>query len=101
VLPDEPYFAFLSRAQYRPRIFIWPMSLREPLPVVAVPLLPPDPDLPLDLTAALKRIYAIARYDLRIDYGQAPPQPELTAEAAAWVAGTTSPSPQPPPSPSG
>jgi hypothetical protein len=95
-LPDEPYFVFLSRAQYRPRIFIWPMSLRAALPVVAVPLLPPDLDLPLDLTAALKRIYAIARYDLRIDYRQAPPQPELSAEDAAWVTETTTPAAQPP-----
>jgi Protein of unknown function (DUF4058) len=95
-LPDEPYFVFLSRAQYRPRIFIWPMSLRAALPVVAVPLLPPDPDLPLDLTAALKRIYAIARYDLRIDYRQAPPQPELSAKDAAWMAEITTPPSQPP-----
>jgi hypothetical protein len=103
VLPDEPYFAFLSRAQYRPRIFIWPMTLRARLPVVAVPLLPPDPDLPLDLTAALKRIYATARYDLRIDYRQSPPPPELSAEDAAWVAEITVPAPQLPiaPSPQG
>ncbi|MFN8513291.1 MAG: DUF4058 family protein [Chloroflexia bacterium] len=90
-LPDEPYFTFLSRAQYRPRIFIWPMPLRNALPVVAVPLLPPDPDLPLDLTAALKRIYATARYDLRIDYRQPPPPPDISAEDAAWVAQLTAP----------
>jgi hypothetical protein len=96
VLPDEPYFTFLSRAERRPLIYIWPMSLRAALPVVAVPLLPPDPDLPLDLTAALKRIYAVARYDMRIDYRQAPPQPELSVEDAAWVAEITAPAPQPP-----
>jgi hypothetical protein len=95
-LPDEPYFAFLSRAQHRPRIYIWPMSLRAALPVVAVPLLPPDPDLPLDLTAALKRIYATARYDLRIDYRQAPPPPDLSAEDAAWVAHRIAPPEQAP-----
>jgi hypothetical protein len=99
-LPNEPYFAFLSRAQHRPRIYIWPMSLRAALPVVAVPLLPPDPDLPLDLTAALKRIYATARYDLRIDYLQPPPPPDLSAEDAAWVREITAPAPRPSPRPS-
>ena len=95
--PDEPYFVFLSRAERRPRLHIWPMPLRAALPVVAVPLLSPDADLPLDLTAALKRIYATARYDLRIDYRQAPSPPELMAADAAWVAGIVVPSPQPPP----
>lgn len=97
-LPDEPYFVFLSRAERRPLIYIWPMSLREALPVVAVPLLPPDADLPLDLTAALKRIYTTARYDLRIDYGQVPPPPEMGEDDATWVRQVTSPTPQSPPS---
>lgn len=94
-LPDAPYFAFLSRAQYRPEIFIWPMGLREALPVVPVPLLYPDPDVPLDLTAAIRRIYAAARYGLRIDYRQEPPPPSIPAADAAWVRGITSPSPHP------
>jgi hypothetical protein len=53
-------------------------------------------DKPLDLTAALKRIYAAARYDLRIDYRQPPPPPDFSAEDAAWVAQITAPPPQAP-----
>ena len=56
-----------------------------PIPIVPIPLRRPDPDIPLDLTAALARIYANARYDLRIDYRQPPPPPELPAEDAAWL----------------
>lgn len=84
-LPDAPYFIFLSRTEHRPEIEIWPLTLREPIPVVPVPLRHPDADIPLDLTQVLARIYASARYDLRIDYRQPPPPPELPAADAAWL----------------
>jgi hypothetical protein len=84
-LPDAPYFVFLSRAERRPVIEIWPLSLREPIPPLPVPLRQSDPDVPLDLTAALARVYSSARYDLRIDYRQAPPPPELPPEDATWL----------------
>lgn len=84
-LPEAPYFIFLSRAERRPVIEIWPLTLRAPIPLVPIPLRHPDPDIPLDLTQALARIYASARYDLRIDYRQAPPPPELPADDAAWL----------------
>lgn len=82
-LPDAPYFIFLSRAERRPQIEIWPLALRERIPIVPIPLQPPDLDVPLDLTQAIQRIYTSARYDLRIDYRQAPPPPELSADDAA------------------
>ena len=48
------------------------------------PLLPPDPDIPLDLEHALRTAYVRARYDLRIDYTQ-PPAPALLPEDTAWA----------------
>jgi hypothetical protein len=84
-LPDAPYFIFLSRSERRPYVEIWPLTLREPIPTVPVPLLRPDPDVPLDLTQALGRIYRNARYERRIDYRKSPPPPELSADDAAWV----------------
>lgn len=84
-LPDNPYFVFLSRANRRPEIEIWPCVIQEPIPVVAVPLRRPDPDVPLDLGAALAHAYRMARYDLRLKYRQPPPQPALPADDAAWV----------------
>ena len=84
-LPDYPYFIFLSRAERRPYIDIWPANLHEPLPVAPVPLLSPDPDVGLDVGAALRQIYASAHYERRIDYRGDPPPPELSLEDAAWV----------------
>ncbi|MBX0326092.1 DUF4058 family protein [Oscillochloris sp. ZM17-4] len=84
-LPANPYFVLLSRAYNRPYVEIWPLALREPIAPVPVPLSPPDPDIPLDLGVALRQIYASARYDLQIDYGFAPPAPDLSPEDAAWL----------------
>ena len=78
------YFVFLTRRSNRNRVEAWPIPLREPLPVVPVPLDPPDPDVALDLGAALRTIYDEAAYDLSIDYRQ-PPDPPLDGEDAAWA----------------
>lgn len=64
---------------------IWPVALNEPLPGLPVPLLPPDPDAALDMTAAVAAIYGRAGYDWRIDYTQPVPPPELRPEMATWV----------------
>lgn len=84
-VPDTPYLAMVSRAYARPDCDVWPMRLQDPLPVLPVPLLRPDPDVPLDLGAALRTTYEAARYDLRIDYAQPPPPPALSDEETAWV----------------
>jgi Protein of unknown function (DUF4058) len=84
-LPDSPYFIFLSRAQVRPRIDVWPLSLREEIPLVPVPLLYPDPDIVLDLGKVMREIYQQAAYERRIDYSAEPPAPELSAEDTAWL----------------
>ena len=85
-LPRAPYFVFLSRADRRGQVEIWPLQFREPLPIVPVPLQDPDPDVPLDLGQALHAIYDRAAYDLRLDYTQTPPEPALSADDAQWVA---------------
>ncbi len=84
-LPEAPYFIILSRAERRPIAEVWPLPLQEPLPILPVPLLPPDPDVPLDLGRALATIYDRSRYDLRIDYTQHPPAPGLSAEERTWL----------------
>lgn len=84
-LPDAPYFIILSRVEQRPHVDIWPLSLQHPIPIVPVPLQAGDADVPLDLGQALQRIYASARYDLRIDYRAAPPPPALSPADALWL----------------
>ncbi|MCU0495128.1 MAG: DUF4058 family protein [Chloroflexaceae bacterium] len=84
-LPDSPYFVYLSRAERRPTVDIWPMTMQAPMDVVPVPLRYPDPDVRLDLNAALHQAYTSARYDLRLDYRNPPPPPELSPDDAAWL----------------
>ncbi|BCX04267.1 MAG: hypothetical protein KatS3mg053_2205 [Candidatus Roseilinea sp.] len=86
-LPDAPYFIFLSRAERRPKIQVWPVALRDVLPIVPVPLLPGDADSQLDLQAALAGIYDALGYDLSINYRQPPPDPPLSKADAAWATG--------------
>lgn len=81
--PPAPYYVYLSRWQRRPWTQIWPIGLREALPTVPVPLLPPDPDVPLDLQAAVKACFDLVGYERLLDYSGPPPPPELSQEDAA------------------
>jgi Protein of unknown function (DUF4058) len=65
--------------------FVYPIRLGERLPVLAVPLLPGDPDVPLDLQAAFNRAYDIGPYRRAIRYGHDPIVPPLRPEQEAWA----------------
>jgi hypothetical protein len=84
-LPACDYLAVVSDASERPVCEVWPLGLRQPLPVLPIPLVAPDPRVPLDVNQALHTAYARARYDLRVDYSR-PPSPPLSPEQAAWAA---------------
>lgn len=83
-LPPMPYFVFLSRSGRRPLTGVWPVSLRDPLPTVPVPLLPGDADVPLDLQQAFSSVYDQLGYDISIDYSQ-PPEVTLDRENETWA----------------
>jgi hypothetical protein len=83
-VPDTAYLIALTRAQSGTTA-IWPLSLRDALPDVPIPLLAPDGDSLLELGPALAAIYDEAGYDLSIDYQDHPPPPALSADDAAWV----------------
>jgi uncharacterized protein DUF4058 len=84
-LPDAPYFVFLSRGTRRPTVEVWPLAFRDSIPVMPVPLLDPDPDAPIDLGLAIRKIYERASYDLRIDYRGDPPPPAIPPGDLAWL----------------
>jgi hypothetical protein len=84
-VPDAPYYVSLGRENRRPRIEVWPIQLKERLPVPPVPLREPDPDVPLDLQALVAAVYERGAYDVRIDYHPPPPPPPLSPEEAEWV----------------
>lgn len=67
-LPATHYLVAISQAGLRPHCDVWSISVRQPLPIIPIPLLVPDPPVPLDIGQALRTAYARARYDLRVDY---------------------------------
>lgn len=83
--PPSDYLVMVHRAGDQEACDIWPISVRQALPLIPIPLLSPDPDTPLDMGQALRTAYERARYDLRLDYSQ-PPTPPLADEDAAWAA---------------
>ena len=85
-LPPASYYVYLSRTQRRPRTQVWPVQLRDRLPAVPAPLLPPDPDVPLDLQAAVKACFDLVGYERLLDYAAPPPPPPLSESDAAWAA---------------
>lgn len=88
-LPPSDYLVVVSDARQRPHCDVWPLTVRAQLPIIPVPLLPPDPSALLDIGKALRAAYQSARYDVRIDYS-APPVPPLSPEDEAWSALRTS-----------
>jgi hypothetical protein len=84
-VPPAPYYVVLSRADHRPRVEVWPIQLTERLPVLPVPLLEPDPDVPLDLGGAVASVYERGAYASQIDYRQPPPPPLLSGEETGWL----------------
>jgi hypothetical protein len=83
-LPAVAYLVTLTRSRSGV-VQVWPIALQDALPTIPIPLRDPDPDVALDLGAALQAIYDEAAYELSIDYTQAPPPPVLSTVDAKWV----------------
>lgn len=84
VLPPAAYYVYVSRVERRPLTEVWAIDLRDTLPVVPVALLAPDPDVPLDLQAAIDACFDLVEYERLLDYS-GPLPPDLSPDAAAWV----------------
>jgi hypothetical protein len=82
---DEDYRIFLHRKDEADRAYLYPFSVRQPIPIFPIPLLPDDQEPLLDLSPLLQAVYDRARYHLIIDYHQ-PPTPPLRETDAAWAA---------------
>lgn len=83
-LPKSEYLLVVSNAYERPECDVWPIGLRESLPILPIPLIRPDKPVPLDVGQALRTAYQRARYDLRINY-HSPPTPRLDKKDVAWA----------------
>jgi hypothetical protein len=69
---------------HQPDVFaVYPVRLRERLPVISIPLRPGDREVPLALQAILDQCYRNGGYD-DIDYRREP-DPPLSADDASWA----------------
>lgn len=83
--PPADHYVYLSRFTHRLYTDVWAVALRETLPVVPVPLLPPDEDVALDLQRAVNACYNLVHYERLLDYSVPPPPPPLSEADAAWL----------------
>jgi hypothetical protein len=81
--PRYVYSVLVSRAERRLDAEFWPISLRERLPRMPVPVRAPDGDARLDLQAVLSSIYDDAGYADYIYDGK--PRPRLAKKDAEWA----------------
>jgi hypothetical protein len=82
-LPKCDYCILVSKADERPRVGLWPLTLRDPLPRIPIPLLPDDAPAELDLQSLLHRLYDAGGYEDYIYSGR--PEPALPADDQAWA----------------
>lgn len=86
-LPNCSYYALVSRVERRPRADVWPIGLRERLPIVPIPLRPGDTEASIDLQSVLHRVYDAAGYADSIYDGE--PEPPLDPPDREWAASLT------------
>lgn len=76
---------------------VYPIRLEERLPEIAIPLLPGDPDVPIDLQAVFDRCYDTGPYRRRVRYAEVTPVPPLRPDQAEWAARVLQPPGEPRP----
>lgn len=82
--PSTDYCCYISRArQFRVQVFEW--SMRNPMPVVTIPLAQGDADTDLDLQHAFNAVYERGAYAEMLDY-QEPLALPLRDPDATWIA---------------
>jgi len=81
---QSDYRILVSRGIQRPRAWLIAFTLRQPIPAFTLPLLPGDDEPEVVLNRILHALYQRARFDLRLDYTQAP-IPPLAEANAAWA----------------
>lgn len=82
--PAADYYIVICRAIEFPDTGIWPLSVRDALPNIQVPLKAEDEAVALPLRKCLDRVYAEGRYGEEIDYSK-PPIPPLSRLDAVWA----------------
>jgi hypothetical protein len=83
-LPACAYYALVRRAsEWPPLLNLWPVGLRERLPIIPIPLRQPDADVRIDLQEILQVAYDSAQYGNYIYEGE--PYPALSPDDQTWA----------------
>jgi hypothetical protein len=78
------YHVCVRRSADHAKLLVYPIRLEKPLPTIAIPLLPGDAAVPLDLQAIFTRCYDTGPYRRLRPYTGRPAEP-LTAVQSEWV----------------
>jgi Protein of unknown function (DUF4058) len=84
-VPSSDYRILICRPRLSRDADLYYFSVRIPIPVIPIPLLPGDVEPNLELNEILHALYERAGYELSIDYQQ-PPRPPLRTEDTFWAA---------------
>ena len=84
VLPEADYYAFVSRAERRPKAEVYAWRLESPMPCIPIPLSAGDPDAGLNLQSVFNITYERAGYDYAIRYDR-PIEPPLSERHLEFV----------------
>jgi hypothetical protein len=83
-LPQGHYYVLVSRAERRFLSETYAWTIRDPLPLIPIPLKAPDPDILLDLSSIFAAVYERAWLGRSIDYA-APLRLPLSKKDRAWA----------------
>ena len=83
-LPPGHFHAIVSRKEQRPDAQVYSWTLKDRLPAIPIPLLPPDADVPLELGPACETAYNQGRYHRLLRYRE-PLELPLEPETRVWA----------------
>jgi hypothetical protein len=86
-LPPGHYYAFVSRTEERPNSDVYSWTMRDPPPIIPIPLLQEDGDVAADLGLVFQETDRRAAYERLIDYSK-PPRLPLAPEDTTWLSET-------------
>jgi hypothetical protein len=66
-------------------VSLYPITLRELLPSIVIPLRHKDPEIRLELQPLVNQAYVNGRYGRRLNYNNEPPDPPLAPVDQKWV----------------
>ena len=78
----KPYYVTVYRGHKAGECELYAIDLRDPLPVISIPLRPLDTDVELDLQPLIEHVYRTGRFPIDYEDGCDPP---LEGEDATWA----------------